>query len=105
MSGHADTIRAMLPPPGEWNAQTLVAIDALLAENQQLRDALEVGLICMCDSCVERNKTLLEEFGTEGVREPTSGERARSASADVRVAGSSPGEVGADSEALAGATE
>ena len=76
----------------------------LRAENQRLCDALEVGLLCMCDSCVERNKALLG-FGTEGVPELASGKGARSASADVRVAGSSPDEVGADGEALAGEAE
>ncbi len=113
MSGHADTISAesiRRVLRGQWaneeaRQKALVATDALLAENQRLREALEVGLICMCDSCVERNKALLEQFGTEGVRDPSRGERARSASADVRVAGSPSGEVGADSEALAGDTE
>ena len=44
VSSHADTIRAALvaPMPGGWGANDPeVALDALLAENQRLREALE----------------------------------------------------------------
>lgn len=57
-----DLVAAEMP----WTTQEArEALDSFVAERAKLREALEVGLVCMCESCVERVNLLLLEGDEE----------------------------------------